>query len=100
MYDQIIIIQWEKIEIAKNSIFQFLMRPVVTNFNIKIKLICMYESENEVAQSSPTLCDPMNSKPTSLLHLWDFPAKNTGVGCHFLLGDLPNLGIEPRSPTL
>ena len=23
--------------------------------------------------------------PTRLLHLWDFPGKNTGVGCHFLL---------------
>ena len=24
-------------------------------------------------------------KPTRLLCLWDFPGKNTGVGCHFLL---------------
>ena len=31
------------------------------------------------------LCDPMNCKPTRLLHPWDFPGKNTGVGCHFLL---------------
>ena len=23
--------------------------------------------------------------PTRLLHPWDFPGKNTGVGCHFLL---------------
>ena len=23
-----------------------------------------------------------------------------GVGCHFLLGNLPNPGIEPRSPAL
>ena len=23
--------------------------------------------------------------PTTLLHPWDFPGKNTGVGCHFLL---------------
>ena len=27
------------------------------------------------------------------------PGKNTGVGCHFLSpGDLPDPGIEPRSP--
>ena len=27
---------------------------------------------------------------------WDFPGKNTGMGCHFLLpsGDLPNPGIK------
>ena len=24
-------------------------------------------------------------QPTRLLHPWDFPGKNTGVGCHFLL---------------
>ena len=30
-----------------------------------------------------------------------FSRQNTGVGCHFLLqGNLPNPGIEPRSPTL
>ena len=28
---------------------------------------------------------------------WDFPGKNTGMGCHFLLqqGNLPSSGIEP-----
>ena len=35
-----------------------------------------------------------------LLHPWDFPGKNTGVGRHFLLQDLPDPGIKPRSPTL
>ena len=31
----------------------------------------------------------------------DSPGKNTGVGCHvLLLRDLPNPGIEPRSPAL
>jgi len=29
---------------------------------------------------------------------WDFPGKNTRVGCHFLLpGDIPNPGIKPLS---
>ena len=31
-----------------------------------------------------------------LLCPWDFPGKNTGVGCH-PLGDLPNQGTEPKS---
>ena len=30
----------------------------------------------------PTLCDPMDSKPTRLLCPWDFPGKSTGVGSH------------------
>ena len=40
-------------------------------------------------------------KPTRLPHPWDSPDKSTGVGCHFLLqGNLPDPGIEPRSPAL
>ena len=35
-----------------------------------------------------------------LLYLWDFPGKNTGVGCHFLFRDLPDPGVEPMSPAL
>ena len=38
--------------------------------------------KSEVAQSCPTLCDPMD---TRLLRPWDFLGKSTGVGCHFLL---------------
>jgi len=36
--------------------------------------------------------------PARLLCPWNFPDKNTGVGCHFFLrGNLPNSGIEPES---
>ena len=54
-----------------------------------------------VTQSCPTLCDPMYcSPPGSSVH-GDSPGKNTGVGCHALLqGDLPNPGIQSRSPAL
>ena len=44
--------------------------------------------ESEVAQSCPILCNPMNCSPTRLLHPWDFPGRNTGVGCHFLLQEI------------
>ena len=34
--------------------------------------------------------------PTSLLCPWNFPGKNTGVGCHFLLqGIFLNQGLNP-----
>ena len=46
------------------------------------------KSESEVAQSCPTLSDPMDWQPTSLLRPWDFPGKSAGVGCHCLLHDL------------
>ena len=39
------------------------------------------KSESEVAQSCPTLSDPMDCS----LSPWDFPGKSTGVGCHCLL---------------
>ena len=44
---------------------------------------------------------PHRVKPTRLLHPWDLPGKNTGVGSHFCLqGDLPDAVIERGSPTL
>ena len=43
------------------------------------------KSDSEVAQSCLTLGDPMECRPTRLLNPWNFPGKNTGVGCHFLL---------------
>ena len=40
------------------------------------------------------------SPPGSPVH-GDAPGKNNGVGCHALLqGNLPDPGIEPRSPAL
>ena len=38
-----------------------------------------------VAQSCPTLCDPMAYSPPGSSVLGDSPGKNTGVGCHALL---------------
>ena len=38
-----------------------------------------------VAKSYLTLSQPHGLWPTKLLCPWDFPYKNTGVGCHFLL---------------
>ena len=51
-------------------------------------------NEVKVTQSCPTLCDPTNCP-------WNSLGQNTGVGSLSLLqGDLPNPGIEPRSPAL
>ena len=36
-------------------------------------------------QLCPTFCDPPGLKPIRLFCPWDFPGKNTGVGCHALL---------------
>ena len=39
---------------------------------------------------------PHGLQPTRLLRPWDFPGKNTGVGCHFLLqGIFLTQGLNP-----
>ena len=35
-----------------------------------------------VSKSCPTLCNPVDCSPTNLLCPWDFPGKDTGVGCN------------------
>ena len=35
-----------------------------------------------VAQLCPALWDPYGLQPARLLCLWNFPSKNSGVGCH------------------
>ena len=38
-------------------------------------------------------------QPTRFLHPWDFPGKNSGVGCHFLLQEIfPTQGLHPGIP--
>ena len=54
-----------------------------------------------VTQSCPTLCDPMDCSPLRLLCPWGFSSQEywSGLPCS-PSGDLPNPGIELRSPTL
>ena len=57
------------------------------------------ESESGVAQSCPTLCDPMDSSLQQALCPWDFLGKSTEVGCHFLLqGIFPTQASNPGLP--
>ena len=47
-------------------------------------------------QLCPILCDPMDFSPLGLCP-WNFPSRNTGMGCHFLLqGIFPTQGSNPR----
>ena len=42
---------------------------------------------------------PYGLLPARLLHPWEFPGKNNGVGCHFLLqGTFPTQGLNPGFP--
>ena len=61
-----------------------------------------YKWWGEVRWSRSVVSDslrPRGLHPTRLLCPWDSPGKNTAVDCHSP-GDLPDPGIEPRSPSL
>ena len=61
------------------ALFAFFWSPLVcTNFQLTSASACAYAVVSDSLQ-------PRGLKPTRLLCPWDFPDKNTGVGCHFLL---------------
>ena len=48
-------------------------------------------------QSCLTLCDPIDCSPPRSPCPWDFPGKNTGVGCHALLQGISSIqGSNPH----
>ena len=74
-------------ENINSSILSLLYGPTLTS---------LHESESE-------RCSAMSDslQPHALYSPWNSPGRNTGVGSLWLLqGNLPNPGIEPRSPTL
>ena len=67
-------------------------RQIIFNFKMK--------SESEVAQSCPTLCDPVDSSPPGSSVHGILPAKILEWLAFPSPGDLPDPGIKPRSPAL
>ena len=69
-------------------------------YNLILIIFSNYQQLNQEtacrrAQSCLTLCNPI--EPVRLLCPWDFPGKNTGVGCHFLLhGIFRTQGSNPH----
>ena len=60
------------------------------------KIVCVSRSV-----TSNSFVTPWTVQPARLFCPWDFPGKDTGVGCHFPSpGDLPDPGIELGSPAL
>ena len=67
------------------------------NHPSQVLLPCELEINKDVSHS----LQPPGLEPTRFLCPWSSPGKNTGVGSHsFLQGDLPDPGIELRSPAL
>ena len=51
-----------------------------------------------VAQSCPTLCNPLDCNPSGSSVHGDSPGKNTRVGCHALQGIFPTQGLNLGFP--
>ena len=56
-----------------------------TSIHLSLSNVIGFMRTFSVAQSCPTLLQPHGLQPTRLFCPWNFPGKNTGVGCHFLL---------------
>ena len=79
------------------------------SFSVEMFMYSLYESESEVSQSRPTLCNPMGcSLPDSSVHgisqariLVHVHGQEYWSGLLFPSpGGLPNPGIKPGSPAL
>ena len=78
---------------------------MVINKNVKREIQEGDKLGCSVTQLCPTLLWPHGLLPASFLCSWDFPGKNTGVGCHFLLQEIfptqgSNLGLPYCRQTL
>ena len=58
--------------------------PKINYFIIKNAISVVVAATAKSLQLCPTLW-PHRQQPTRLPRPWDYPGKNTGVGCHFLL---------------
>ena len=73
------------------------------NNNNKDAALQVLGNENERESVSRSVMSdslqPHGLQPARLLCPWDFPGKNTGVGCHFFLyGIFPTQGLNPGLP--
>ena len=69
----------------------------------KEEILCWRDTESfwDIVVSSlscvPTLLQPHRLQPTRLFCPWNFPGKDTGVSCHFILqGIFPTQGSNPH----
>ena len=69
---------------------------LILNVGISGQLVKVPESESVSRSVISDSLRPHGLSPARLLHPWDFPSKNTGVGCHFLLqGIFPTQALNP-----
>ena len=82
--------------VSGKSLCVYESSPLSRSSSLGLAKIYSYTNESE---SRSVMSDSL--WPHRLYSPWNSPGQNTGVGCCSLLqGNLPNPGIEPRSPAL
>ena len=93
----LISVLWENFTLVSFFIMCNLhLLPLLYFASVDRTITSLVPRSRQVAQSCPTLCDPLDCSPASLLCLWDFPGKSTGVGvcvCSVLLVDMDFLKL-------
>ena len=83
-----------------SHLFKNFPQFIVTHTIKDLSIVNETESDGEVAQSCPTLCEPTDSSlPGSAVH-WIFQAQYWSGLSFPSPVDLPNPGIKPGSPAL
>ena len=84
---------WSNLAAAARIVLLLSWASSFNSHNTTIVCVCL------VAQSCPTLCDPMDCSPSGFSVHEDSPGKNTGVGCCALLqGIFPTQKYNPDLP--
>ena len=85
-------------DITLGFLFFISIRYSTVSLRVTAEHVCVYVCVCSITQLYPTLCNPMDRLyPARLLYPWDFPGKNTEMGCHFLLqGIFLTQGSNPR----
>ena len=79
--------------------FFFSNRKSITIHAIALSWETEWDYACVLTQSCLTLCDHKDCSPPRLLCPGDFPGKNSGMGCHFLLQRIfPTQGLNPGLP--
>ena len=77
----VVVLQWPKGRATPVSISGWMERQNVTVYVEWVRVLVLVHVCSVVSDS----LQPYGLQPVKLLCPWDFPGKNTGEGCHFLL---------------
>ena len=84
---------------SQNGLIAWWPPGMYLKFEFRILIFQLFKDFAIIVVQLLSCTDNMDYSPPGSSCPWNYPGKNTGVGCHFLLqGNLPDPGIKPTSP--